>query len=154
MVVFFLHFLIKKVHVKVILSKSSCFYVDIPSDFQCFCMWKAQRHCNQAESSNLRAPSALCILGFSLSVLNTLPSVAGVPKLLRHYKSHKYHLTPLQQAGFDIKPSSRGAQPFSTIILWHTYGEEPYSLLPTLLTNPTSLSTHTFSLRCLFRLHV
>lgn len=65
-----------------------------------------------------------CMCAFVCACVCTLPSMAGVPRLQRHYKSHKYHLTPLQQAGFDIKLSSRGVQPFSTIILYHTSGEE------------------------------
>lgn len=77
----------------------------------------------------------------------TLPSVAGVLRLQPHYSSHKYHLTLLQQAGFDIKLSSRGVsmQPFSTIILCHTSEEESYTPAQNLLTDRAGLSAHALS---------
>lgn len=79
--------------------------------------------------------------------LYTLPSVAGVPGLQPHYKSHKYHLTLLQQAGFDIKLSSRGVsmEPFSAIILCHSSGEESYTPAQNLLTDGAGPSTLTLS---------
>lgn len=52
--------------------------------------------------------------------IHTRPSVAGVPGLQPHYKSHKYHLTPLQQAGFDIKLSSCGVSMQPSAQLYYT----------------------------------
>ena len=96
------------------------------------------------------------VLGVCVCVYHALPSVAGVPGFQPHYKSHKYHLTLLQQAGFNINLFSCGVsrQPFSTITLHHTSGEESYTPaqagLPRAHGAPLQLSLMTVNMSCFY----
>lgn len=76
-----------------------------------------------------KRPRSCAVATFAAVFVGAAPpaSVAGVPEPQRHYQSHKYHLTPLQEADVDIKLLLWRAAPSAQLCYSTEPRAEPFS---------------------------